>query len=481
MPINSPGFDFASRDYENIKRDLIRRAERVIPEWTDRDPADFTMMLIDLWAYMGDIFHYYIDRAAGEAFIETATQKESVLALANLFDYTPRNRSAAKVTVYVSNSGTASTTVPAGTVFIGSGTNTNYEYYTTVGASVGIGQTVAVSAYEGKTVVEEVLTNNASGQIGQVYTISNDKVVPSTVQVYVYEDGVNPVAWTQVANVNLIDTGISGFSTYSTSEGYTSVVFGNRINGRIPPTGSKITVSYSTTNGDEGNIGVNKILGFKTSPPMGLSVTSSSSGVGGSSGEDIESIKRSIKAVIQTQSRAVTLQDYVDFALQLSGVYKAVASYNMDIMAGPTVTLYLLPYIADYQNYSTNTISIDSNVALLVSQTLQSISMVGVNVTSASSVTVRPKDIEGTVYINPSYVVSDVMRKVYSSIDALFSIENIEFGKDVRIGDLYRRIHSIEGVDYATLTVVGTAPTQTQVIRKGTVNLTSSGGISTVI
>ena len=64
MPLNTPGFDFASRDYENIRRDLLIRAERVLPDWTDRDPSDFTMLLVDLWAYMGDIMHYYIDRVS---------------------------------------------------------------------------------------------------------------------------------------------------------------------------------------------------------------------------------------------------------------------------------------------------------------------------------------------------------------------------------------------------------------------------------
>ena len=103
MALERPGFDFASRDYSNIRRDLLARAERTVPEWTDRDPSDFSMVLVDMWAYMGDILHYYIDRAAGESFLDTATQKESVLALANLFDYKPRNRTAARATVYVSS------------------------------------------------------------------------------------------------------------------------------------------------------------------------------------------------------------------------------------------------------------------------------------------------------------------------------------------------------------------------------------------
>ena len=123
MALNTPGFDFASRDYNNIRTDLMARASRVTPEWVDRDPSDFGVLMVDLWAYMGDIMHYYIDRAAGESFVSTATQKESLLALANLFDYTPFTRTSSTATVYVSSSASSSTsypiTIPANTVFTG--------------------------------------------------------------------------------------------------------------------------------------------------------------------------------------------------------------------------------------------------------------------------------------------------------------------------------------------------------------------------
>ena len=180
MAIERPGFDFASRDYDNIKRDLLARAERIVPEWVDRDPSDFSMMMVDMWAYMGDILHYYIDRAAGEAFITTATQRESVLALANLFDYTPRNRTAATATVYVSNtsSGSAVGVVPTGTTFSATTEDgTALEFYSTASVSVSAGSAnVPVAVREGKKVSSEQLTTSATGQVGQRYTLSKPNV-----------------------------------------------------------------------------------------------------------------------------------------------------------------------------------------------------------------------------------------------------------------------------------------------------------------
>lgn len=482
MPLNTPGFDFASRDYENIKRDLLTRAERIIPEWTDRDPGDFTMMLIDLWAYMGDVMHYYIDRAAGEAFIDTASQRESVLALANLFDYTPRTRTPARSTVYVSNSSAASVTINRGTVFIGDGGDTNYEFFSTTTTTIAPGQQAGLVCNEGERITNETLISNATGQIGQVYTINNPQVIPSTVEVYVYEDGVNPVKWTKVNNINLIPTGMSGFSTYVDPEGYTRVVFGNRLSGRVPPPGVRVAVNYETTNGQVGNIGANKIKSFKLSQPTGVIVTSSTAATGGSSGENIDSIKRSIKSAIKAQYRAVTLQDYVAIAQQLTGVYKAVAAYTPGATGG-SVSVKTIPYISEYYDYTGSTITVDADVASNVQTVLQQMSMLGITVTAPTSVTTRARTITGTIYVTPGYVAPTVLEQVESLIESLFTIENVEFGKDIRIGDLYRHIHDLEGVDYATLTVTGTAVGNDEIIRlnRAGLSLTTSGGITSAI
>jgi Baseplate J-like protein len=482
MPLDTPGFDFASRDYENIKRDLLRRAERTIPEWTDRDPGDFTMMLIDLWAYMGDIMHYYIDRAAGEAFIDTATQRESILALANLYDYTPRTRTPARSTVYISNSSAASVTLSKGTVLIGDGGDTDYEFFTTQEIIIAPGDQVGVVCNEGERVTNETLVSNATGQVGQVYTLNSNKVIPSTVEVYVYEDGTTPVRWTRVNNINVIPTGMSGFSTYVDPEGYTRVVFGNRISGRVPPPGVRIAVNYETTNGSVGNIGQNKIRSFKLTQTTGVTVSSSTASTGGSSGESLDSIKRSIKSAIKAQSRAVTLQDYVAVATQLSGVYKSVASYTPGATGG-SVSVYTIPYMADYYEYTDNTITIDSDIAENVQSTLQSMSMLGITVTAPTTVTVRPRTITGTIHVTNGYVAAQVLDSVESVINSIFSIENIEFGKDIRIGDLYRSIHDVEGVDYAELSVTGTAVANNELIRlNGSgLSLVTSGGTTTAV
>lgn len=91
-----PAFDYTSRDYLSIRQDLINRASSIIPEWDTTDASEFGNVFIDLWAYMGDILHFYVDRAASETFLETATQRESVMSIANLMDYIPASPRASR-------------------------------------------------------------------------------------------------------------------------------------------------------------------------------------------------------------------------------------------------------------------------------------------------------------------------------------------------------------------------------------------------
>jgi hypothetical protein len=55
--------------------------------WTARSPRDFGIQFLDLWAYLGDILTFYQERIANEAYLRTATQRESVMRLAAAIDY----------------------------------------------------------------------------------------------------------------------------------------------------------------------------------------------------------------------------------------------------------------------------------------------------------------------------------------------------------------------------------------------------------
>lgn len=478
-------FDFSSRDYQNIKQDLLRRATIVAPEWTDRDPSDFGMLMVDLWAYMGDVLHYYVDLAAQESFVETATQKESILSFANLFDYIPNYRQSATATVTLANSSTADVVIPAKTEFLANYDGVYYNFYSLFSTTIPASGSQVVQVIEGELIEDEILTVSSSGRIGQRYTLRSEDIVPSSVRVFVYEDPTAPEEWQQVESLSDVGVGVGAFSVYVNAVEETEVVLGSLLNGRVAPAGTKITATYRVSSGVNGNLPANYITTFKASTPAGITIQSSTSSTGGADTESVDSIRRAVQTINRSQNRAVTLSDFADIARRVIGVSKSVASYDD---ATSTVTVHALTYPTDYLNETGYSLAVPSTTQTNIVDAIEPLAMVGVSVVSATAVDLISVNISATVNVLDSYVASWVESDVETALSALFEFSAVEFGKELRIGDVYRTILGVEGVEYAVVNSVTmydspsttvSAVLPTQLIRKGAITLTITGGVST--
>jgi predicted phage baseplate assembly protein len=65
--------------------------------WREGIADDFQTTFIELWAYLADILTFYQERIANEAYLPTATQRDSLVRLAALTGYTPPPGSSATV------------------------------------------------------------------------------------------------------------------------------------------------------------------------------------------------------------------------------------------------------------------------------------------------------------------------------------------------------------------------------------------------
>ena len=97
--------DYLARDYYSFRQALVDLIPAKLPEWTDRSEADFGIVLIELFAYMGDILSYYQDRIADESFLTTAQERRSVINHLRLVGYemAPAAPAAAKLSLIVGN------------------------------------------------------------------------------------------------------------------------------------------------------------------------------------------------------------------------------------------------------------------------------------------------------------------------------------------------------------------------------------------
>jgi predicted phage baseplate assembly protein len=492
-----PSFDYSSRDYNTIKADLLARAGRIAPEWTDRDQADFGMVLVDLWSQMGDVLHYYVDRAAGEVFLPTATQRESVLAYARLFDYDPASRTGARGTVVLNNSGTA-VSLPQYTRFVARYDGATYQLYSREAITLSANSSTTVSVSEGVIVSSpaETLTNSSTGVEAQRYRLANLNAVKDSVVITVYEDGVTPTNYRRVVRLTDAVPGERVFILNTTPLGYLEVLFGTASRGFVPPANSIITATYAYSSGSLGNLPANSVTAFRESTPENVTIVSSSALSGGREAESIESMRNTVPSIIASQNRAVTLNDYTNLALSVDGVQKAAVQYTPNPAGGASagnasVTVYAQTDRSnDYLTTTDTSQTVDAVTQDSIVSTLTPRSMLGVDVTAASTITWKPIDVVVTVNVLSSYVALYVQRDVEAVIDSIFDFNNVRFGQTISLGRLYRGIMGVRGVDYANITVLDhydASPQSTQTTitvgdyelpKKGTVNVTVVGGIT---
>lgn len=502
-----PTFDYTSRDYQSIREDLLSRASQlpIGSEWTTRASSDFGVMLVDLWAYMGDVLHFYVDRAAAETYLGTATQRESVLALSNLLDYEPLAIRSANATVTVERtnlSDTSTINIPYGTSFIAPArddTETTVYFTTTQSASMGASVTsLALLVTEGLFVSKEAPVNTLSanantsnGAPNQQFTLRYSNVAPSSVAVTVYEGPLSngtPTAVSYQYVSRLIDYTSTDkvFTVVTDADGIVNIVFGNGINGKIPTTGTQVLVDYIVSSGSAGNISANRITAFNSNTVTGVYVKASTASSGGYDSESISSLKANVPLLFRTQDRAVSLQDFKDLLLRIPSVVKGTATNS-----GANVTLYPIPYQADYLSTSFgNTITIDSATSSEVTKYFESRIVLGASVSVASTVTLTPVYVSATVNVLPGYVQRWVLEDVTATLDQFFDFNNVYFGQTLSLGEVYRAVMSVEGVDYVNITVFNTTNSgivsgnaitagATNLLRKAAnYTITLSGGVS---
>jgi hypothetical protein len=467
-------FDYTSRDFDTIRADLLARAATKLPSWNTRDQSDFGVMLVELWAYMGDVLHYYVDRAAGEAFLETATQRESVLAIANLLDYVPNERTAARAVLELTLGTTSpvpQVELPRGTVFIAPASAFDDAVFFTLDSDTTVFKnqtTPAVQVTEG-TLITETLTNSSAGSPGMRFTLPSLSVVPSSIRIFVAEgevvDGVaSDVEYSYVPTLLSSAYDARVFSTVTNAKDEVKVVFGNGVNGRVPTLRARIRAEYRTSVGQKGNIREGRITAMR-SPINSLTIASSTAAFGGKNPETVESMKASIPRSFRTNDRAVTVTDFEDISLRFPGVAKSSAALKEtpDVGDLATVKVYAVPFIPDYTEISDYG-ALETSVSLTSLGTdgeyidaeletyLEDRAVLGTGVDLHATVDYEYVHIKiNTLAVRSGYIRFDVQTRVIQALTNLFVFDAVGFGQTIRIGDLYRTVLSVTGVDYVDI------------------------------
>ncbi len=114
LPGSAPPIDYLAKDFQSFRKALSDFSALRYPAWQERSEADFGVMFMEALASVADDLSYQQDRIAAEGWIETATQRRSLVRLARLVDYEPRVATAARVLLELEMVATASDPIPGG-------------------------------------------------------------------------------------------------------------------------------------------------------------------------------------------------------------------------------------------------------------------------------------------------------------------------------------------------------------------------------
>jgi hypothetical protein len=108
-----PFADYLARDSASLRTRLADRFAASVPGWNDDSPADPAVMMLELFAALGDRLAYWQDAVGAEAFLGTARRRASVRRHARLLGYDVGEGCAARVWLTFATRRTV--TLPAGT------------------------------------------------------------------------------------------------------------------------------------------------------------------------------------------------------------------------------------------------------------------------------------------------------------------------------------------------------------------------------
>jgi hypothetical protein len=448
-----PQVDYTSRDYASIREDLIDLIPEYAPLWTNRDPADFGMTILETFAYMGDILNYYIDKSANEAFISTASQRDNVLQLAKLLGYKPTESTASTVTVTFSNTSASPITVPAltqvATSTVSNASTNQIVFETDAAVTVPAGSTsTTATATQGITVSSELI-GTSNGQVNQTFQLAESPVINGSISLL-----VGSINYTEVQYLIDYNSYDPVFSTYTNAAGTTFIVFGDNISGRVPPNNSQIYATYRVGGGAEGNVATNTIKYIITNAASGLSVlnkyvsaSNDGSASGGADPESTDSIRINAPLSVRSLNRAVSLSDYSALVVQVSGVAKAIAI--ADVYS--SVTVFFAPY-------GDKGVQVDGVTPSTVFNTLKTTVQEYLvdKIPANTTVTFQPPSyvpilIDAAITCLPQYKQTLVEADVNSIISELLAFDNVAFADRITLQDVLGAIASVPGVAYSQI------------------------------
>jgi hypothetical protein len=318
-------------DFNNIKNSL-KEYLRANSDFTDYDFEGSTLsQLLDVLAYNTYYTAFNTNMVVNEMFLDSATLRDNVVAIAKQLGYRPKSATASKAVVtanlsYTSPNAPTTAVIRRGKAFTAIFDNTVYQYSvlddikTPVNNGIAIFENVEI--YSGNIVtdfhtVQSVMRN-------QRFLLKNQNIDTTTIRVKVFQSQQSTAFELYDYAENILNVNPESkvfFLTEIEDENY-EVKFGDGVFGRKLLNGEYIEISYLTTPGPATNgakiFSFNALVEDQDSTVTNInalainvnSIQTVSTSSGGEFSESLDRIKFNAAKSYATQDRAVTAEDY---------------------------------------------------------------------------------------------------------------------------------------------------------------------------
>ena len=346
--VNDNRLEISKLDFDGIKASL-KTFMQSQTEFTDYDFEGSGMsVLLDVLSYNTHYMSYYLNMVGNEMFLDSATNRSSVVSLAKQMGYVPTSTIAAQALVsFTANvtGGAETATIPAWTKFSVISDRIKYIFQPVADVSIatsgGVATFSSVALKEG-TYLKNIWVYNDDGK-EQKFIIPNMGVDTSTLKVTVKasKTASETDVYSAYTELEKLDSTTKVYFTQEVEDGLYEIYFGDGVYGVKPLSENVVTVEYLVSSGTGGNYaGRDTLQRFKLedslsdsgagSPTINGQITTDSYASGGASAESIESIKHNAPRNYSAQERLVTESDYKNIVLTEYSNAKAVKVWSGD-------------------------------------------------------------------------------------------------------------------------------------------------------
>ena len=468
MPLPTPKLD--DRTFAELMADAVAVIDRTCPEWTDRNPSDPGITLLETFAYLTDTMLYRLNRVPEKLYV-------SLLNLVGA-QVRPPAAAAATLTFTRADGAIGAINIPAGTkIATNDGSVT---FMVTKAATLAADQkSVTAPALHSDTTEAEAV-GTGTGAPGQSVQVRRPPIIAPS------GDGLDLIVGVEAGSTELADGAVTrtlGDKSYRiwrevvsfADAAPTDCVYRvDRAAGRIqfspalagegstpltavPALGRDIRAWYRGGGGRAGNVAIGALTVFKT-PITGLAVTNLARAAGGAEAETVQAAMRRGPLELTSMRCAVTARDFERVAIRVGAVARAKAYAQSQVWAhaAPGVVEILLVPAVDATKLPDAGVTAQAVIAhrseelrARVQAAVDERRPLGVQ-TAVGWARVRPVSVAARVVVSREEDAPAVEARLRVRLNNLFSpLRDEPFGQMLRASDVYEAMLADPSVRYA--------------------------------